>query len=180
MTRNQKFAIGGIVLLAAFIVNGYVKYRMRHEDVIAAPVLKEDEKEKIIIDTGKKKVTRVRRDGTKQETDIKDGARKVVITDPKDGGDLKLEVMNKGFCFEPGLALYYSDTLRLGVDAQIAYYKNFGVLLGAGVSMGDEPRTVRAHIGLSHALPLNFTDNTSVFVGIDNSKNVAGGIRIKF
>lgn len=179
MTRKQKYAVGLVLLVVVYAGNEYLQYRMRHEEILTSPVLKDDEKQKIIIDTNKKKVTLVRRDKDKQIVDVKEGARKIVVVEDKDG-NINVTAITKGFCFEPGLTLYYSDRARLGLDAQVAYYKQWGVLLGAGVNMGDEPRTVRLHVGVNYALPLNFLENTSVFAGIDHRKDATVGLRIKF
>lgn len=177
--RNKAIIVLGVVVIGLVTLR-YCEKKQVDDTIINAPVLKADEKEKIIIDTDKKKVTRIRRDGDKQVVDIGDGVRKVVITDPKDGGDVRVDIINKGFCFEPGLTLYYSDKARLGIDVQAAYWKQWGVLLGAGVNMGDEPRTVRIHVGINRALPFDFIDNTTVFIGVDNRKDAVVGLRIRF
>ena len=187
--RDLKYGLLIVVIIAAWIGNEIYRRKLLEREIITAPVLKENEKQKIIIDTNKRTVTTVKRgpigkgkdkkDGNTQVVKRTDGARKVVITENQDGS-IRVDTINRGFVFEPGLALYFSDQARLGLDVQVAYYKRWGVLLGAGVNMGDEPRTVRAHVGVNYALPLSFIDNTTVFAGIDHRKDAAVGLRIRF
>ena len=182
MTKRN--VIGIVALLVAGVIgNEYYKRKQLEEQIITAPVLKENEKEKIIIDTNRRTVTTINKGDPKgknpQVVKVREGVRKVVvIRDDRD--NLTVRAINKGFTFEPGLALYYSDKARLGLDIQVAYYKRWGVLLGAGVNMGDEPRTVRGHVAVSHALPLNFLDNTTAFIGVDHRKDLTVGLRIRF
>lgn len=187
--RKTKIGAGLLILVAAYTGNEYFKRKHLEQEIITAPVLKEDEKQKTIIDTNKKQVRVVKRgpvgrgkDGKAGSTEVvkvTEGVRKVVITELVDGS-IQVVALNKGFCLEPGLALYYSDAPRLGVDIQVAYWKRWGVLLGAGINMGDEPRTGRLHVAVSHALPLTFVENTTVFVGIDHRKDAVVGLRIRF
>jgi hypothetical protein len=159
----------------------------KQEQVTTSPVLKDNEKQKIIVDTRRKTIQVVRRVGTvkqpgasiPQVTETTRGVRKVVVTETDDG-EITVTAITKGFVFEPGLALYYSDRARLGLDVQIAYWHSYGLVLGAGVNLGEEPRTVRAHVAVSRTLPLNLFSNTSVFIGVDNKKDVVGGLRITF
>lgn len=188
MTTKQKLITGAAVLIVVYIGSEYVQRKNLEQQIITAPILKETENQKIIVDTNKKKVTVVKRgpigkgkDGKSgtEVTKVTEGARKVVITEDRDG-TIRVVALNKGFCFEPGLALYYSDSARLGLDVQLAYYKRWGVLLGAGVNMGEEPRTIRAHVAVNYALPLSFMDNTSMFLGMDHKKEVVAGARLRF
>lgn len=157
------------------------------EQVLTTPVLKENEKQKIIVDTRRKTIQVVRRIGNvkhpgeavPQVTKTTSGVRKVVVTETDDG-EITVTAIQSGFVCEPGLAIYYSDRARIGLDVQIAYWHSYGLVLGAGVNMGEEPRTIRAHIAVSHTLPLNLLSNTSVFLGVDNKKDVVGGLRIQF
>lgn len=159
------------------------------EQFITAPVLKENETQKIIVDTSRRRVQVVRRvpvgkgrdekGGTTQAVKVTEGARKVVVTEHTDG-TVQVTAVNKGFIAEPGLALYYSDRARIGLDVQVAYWKQWGVVLGAGLNLGDEPRTIRGHIAVTRALPLDFLSNTSAFVGVDHKKEVVAGLRLRF
>jgi hypothetical protein len=159
----------------------------KQEQVLTTPVLKENEKQKVIVDTRRKTVSVVRRIGTPknpgavvpQVERTTRGVRKVVVTETNDG-EITVTAITKGFVCEPGLALYYSDRARLGLDVQIAYWHSYGLVLGAGVNLGEEPRNIRAHVAVSRTLPLNLFSNTSVFVGVDNKKDVVGGLRIQF
>lgn len=178
-----------IVLVAAYMGNEYVKRKILEKAIITAPVLKENEAQKIIVDTNKREVRVVKRgpmgkgkgtkEGNTEVVKVTEGARTVVITELNDG-TIQVVALNKGFCFEPGLALYYSEQARLGVDVQFAYWKQWGVLLGAGVNTGDRHRTVRAYVAVNHAVPLNFLDNTTVFIGVDTKKDAVLGLRIRF
>lgn len=168
-----------LVALVAYGGLELYQRRQRHETTITAPVLKETEKSKTIVDTSRREVTTVTRKGGQQVVKVKEGVRKIVVTETNNG-TIQVEAINKGFCLEPGVALYFSDSPRLGLDAQLAYYKRWGVLAGVGVNLGDEPRTVRAHIAVSYALPLNLFSNTSAFVGVDHKGDVAAGLRLRF
>ncbi len=159
----------------------------KQEQVITSPVLKENEKQKIIVDTKHRTVSVVRRVGSPsrpgdtipQVTKTTEGVREVVVTETDDG-EITVTAITAGFICEPGLSLYYSDRARLGLDVQVAYWHSYGLLLGAGVNLGEGPRTIRAHVAVSRTLPLNLFRNTSVFVGVDNKKDVVGGLRISF
>lgn len=173
--------------LAGLIFTKCHKAEVTKEQVLTAPVLKDNEKEKIIIDNRTHEVSVVRRVGTPknpgasvpQVVDKTEGVRKVVITEGTDG-EITVTAITHGLVFEPGLALYYSDRARLGLDVQFAYWHSYGLLLGAGVNLGAEPRTIRAHIAVSRTVPLNLFANTSVFIGVDNKKDVTAGLRIAF
>lgn len=175
------------VALAGFIFTKCHKKAVQTEQALTAPVLKDNEKEKIIVDTKRKTISVVRRVGTAKNPSAvvpqvvtkTEGVRKVVVTEETDG-TIVVTPITHGFVFEPGIALYYSDRARLGLDVQFAYWHEYGLLLGAGVNMGAEPRTIRAHIALSRTLPLNLLSNTSVFIGVDNKKDVTAGLRIAF
>lgn len=187
MTKRRVVALV-VVIVFSYTLGEYINGKLRELDTVVAPVLKENENQKIIVDTNKKTVTVVRRghigkgkesaSGT-QVVKVTEGARKVVITERTDG-TISVVALNKGICFEPGLALYHSDQTRLGLDVQVAYWKRWGVVLGAGVNMGDEPRTGRLHIAVNHALPLSFIDNTTAFIGVDHRKDVVMGLRVRF
>ena len=187
--QNLKYAAAFVVIVAAYMGNEYVKRKTLEKEIITAPVLKENEKQKIIVDTNKREVRVVKRvpigkgkdgkEGSTEVVKVTEGARKIVVTERTDG-TIEVVALNKGFCFEPGLALYYSDKVRMGLDVQVAYWKRWGVLLGAGVNVGDEPRTVRLHVGVNYALPLNFIDNTTVFLGVDHKKDAVVGLRLRF
>lgn len=175
------------VVLAGFIFTKCHKAEVAKEQVLTAPVLKADEKEKIVVDTKRKTVSVISRIASPKDVNAPvpqvvkttEGVRKVVVTEKMDGS-ITVTPITKGFIFEPGLALYYSDRARLGLDVQFAYWHAYGLLLGAGVNLGEEPRTVRAHIAVSRTLPLNLFSNTSVFVGVDNKKDFTAGLRIAF
>lgn len=162
--------------------------QQKREDVLTAPVLKENEKTKIIVDTNRKRVQVVTRpigndkgikDAGTQVVKVTEGARKVVITEHTDG-TIQVVAGNKGLTFEPGLALYCSDKLRIGVDVQVTYWKQWGLLVGAGIAIGDEPRTMRAHVAINRSLPLKYMGNTTVFVGMDHKKDLVAGLRVRF
>ena len=180
--------IGLFVVLSAWIFTKCHAKAVEKEQVLISPVLKEHEKEKIIIDTQHKTVSVVRRVGSvKNPVDAvipqvekrTEGVRKVVVTETDDG-EITVTAITHGFICEPGVAIYYSDRARLGLDVQVYYWHQYGLVLGAGVNMGGEPRTVRAHIAVTRTLPINLFSNTSVFLGVDNKKDVVGGLRLTF
>jgi hypothetical protein len=181
---TKKLKIAGAAMVVIVLLGTLRNGCKQREDVLVAPVLKDNENQKIIVDTNRQTVTRVRRiknatGKTTQTTRTESGVRKVVVSEDNEG-NISVSAINKGFCFEPGLALYFSDKARLGLDAQVAYWRRFGVVAGAGVNLGDEPRTLRLHIAVTHALPFDFASNTSMFVGVDNKKDVVAGLRLQF
>lgn len=175
----------GIPVLIILIVIGWFQYRKyieSKEEVIMAPVLKEDERAKYTVQD--KKVTKITRrknkDGTvEQVRETIEGARKVAIT-IKEDGSINVYARSHGPIFEPGVAIGYSgDKPRIGVDAQLYYWRRFAVGTGVTIDM-EEWRQVRINGTFHYTLPVKKLNNTSLFVGIDNKLDLAFGVRIKF
>jgi hypothetical protein len=187
--RDLKYGAVILGLVAAWIGTELYERRVQKLEVVTAPVLKDNEEKKIIIDTNTRTVQVVERrnardnkSGQSHSTEVvktTKGVRKVVVTETNDGA-IQTRLVNKGLSFEPGVALYCSDKMRVGLDFQVTYFGAWGVLLGAGVAIGDEPRTIRAHVAVSRSLPLRFMGNTQVFVGVDQRKDVVAGLRVRF
>lgn len=188
---KNKLAIGALVLLIVAFIGQCIHKRQNRDAIEFAPVLKENEREKIVIDSRAGTVKRVvRRDqknsadangGSKGQesseqivTDIS-GVRKVAVTIDKDG-NVSVYAPTSGVIFEPGLAAFYSDDkFRLGLDAQVFYWRKWGVNIGAGSTL-EKPYTLKAYIAGSY----NVWSNTSLFVGITHTKEAGFGLRIRF
>jgi hypothetical protein len=94
-------------------------------------------------------------------------------------GNLHVYAPKSGAICEGGLlAGYRGDFPVLGIDGQLLYYKAWG--LNVGVNALVRGRMLpRAYVGVSYALPIEALSNTSVLVGIDTSKEVVLGLRVR-
>jgi hypothetical protein len=104
--------------------------------------------------------------------------RRAVITQDVEG-NLHVYAPKSGAICEGGLlAGYRGDFPVLGIDGQLLYYKAWG--LNVGVNALVRGRMLpRAYVGVSYALPIEALSNTSVLVGIDTSKEVVLGLRVR-
>lgn len=188
---KKKLIIGAALLAIVVAVRMWIDHRNRRDAVEFAPVLKENEREKIIVNTRSGMIRRVarrtptlggngpsgtpgRNPGEETVTDIS-GVRKVAVTIDKDGS-VKVYAPTKGVIFEPGLAAFYSDeNFRLGFDVQFFYWRRFGLNAGAGSTL-EKPYSVKAFVAGSY----NIYSNTSVIVGITQTKEIATGVRVRF
>lgn len=185
-----------LIIIAALVVLAAVFRACQHkrqgkDSVEYAPVLKENEREKIIVDTRAGTIRTVARNvgdgkgirhngssgyqtGEQTVTDIS-GVRKVAVTIDKNG-NVEVYAPSKGVIFEPGLTAFYSeDRFRLGLDAQVFYWKRWGVNVGIGSTV-QAPYSVKAYVAGSY----NFYGNTSIFAGITQSKEIGFGVRVRF
>lgn len=187
--RKYALIIAGVII--AIVVFRSCQHRRQVTDAVQyAPVLKGNEREKIIVDSragtvrivGRNPVGRTlhpsgdtgQETGDQTVTDVS-GVRKVAITIDKNGA-VEVYAPNKGVIFEPGIATFYSeDRFRLGLDAQVLYWNKWGVNVGVGSTL-QAPYSVKAYVAGSY----NFYGNTSVFAGITQSKEVGFGLRVRF
>ncbi len=178
----NKIAIPVLIVLLIMGWFEYKKYINFKETVIMSPVLKEGEREKFTLEG--KTLTKIRKrtkaDGTvEQVVERVEGVRRVAIT-IKDDGTVEVYARSHGPIFEPGVALGYAgSSTRLGIDAQLYYWRQFSVGVGVNIDT-KEWRDVRFHGALHYGLPIKKLDNTSLYLGADNKFDVAVGVRVKF
>jgi hypothetical protein len=158
----------------------YAEHQLKRDEIINAPVLKENEKVKVIIDPNTKTVKEVRRDknGKQIIKQTSGGRNTVIVVDDK--CNVTVQTRTKGLIFEPGLTLGYTERARWGLDVQFFFWNRFG--LNTGVTAALQGNTVypRAFIGALYTLPFNVVSNTSIVAGMDNKLDLFVGARIKF
>ncbi len=173
-----------VVLMAAALL---VTFRgcKHHDDAIEtqemSPVLKDNENDKITVDTKTGRVERTTRKAANAvgktnsgftTTRHLDGARKLAITVARNGS-VQVYAQTKGLTFEPGIGVVYNGRPNLSADIQLGYWRRYG--LNAGV-YGAPGRQLSAFVGGSY----NFYHNTSLLIGVDNHHNPIIGLRIGF
>lgn len=163
----------GILLLMLFPY--WKDYRDLKRQKKMTPILKQNEKSKIIIED--KKVIIVSKDKTK----IKQGVRDIAVT-VKDDGTVDVYAPELGFTFEPGYCGFYAkERFYGGIDIQWAYWRNFGLYSGIGIT-GDSDDLFGAFniVGIGYTLPWKLMSNTTVFTAINDSKKFSAGIRVRW
>lgn len=175
------------ILLIAVCVMGTLHYvgwkseNLRATKLTEKSPLSEKETRRLIVDVIAQyaALQKKNKDG-KTETKVYNNVRKVVATQ-LDDGSVKVKIPKAGFTFEPGLSVHAADRLRLGVDIQYAYWKQWGLI--GGLSVLVEKRTlgsVRGHAGLSYSFPYRYLATSSIFAGIDTSGDPIVGLRTRF
>lgn len=165
------------IILAVIAVIGirvFDYFKTRHE-ILMAPVLKETEAEKVIINSKDNSVSVVKRNKQGQQRVKKQFAVRDVVTVLDNKGALTTTWRSKGFIREPGFVASYSDGLKVGADVQLFFWNRLGLNAGIVVS-GSRGRV---YIAASHVVPINLLSNTSVFVGIDHKSDVIFGLRVR-
>lgn len=171
------------------------------DEAITQEELDKGIKEKITIDARKKTITRsrvaVRKEVSGGRTPVKSVGgnetspngevietkkehfeRRAVITQD-DEGRIRVYAPKSGAILEAGLLLgWRQGDMVLGFDGQLFYYKQWGLNVGANALLRGSMQP-RAHIAVSYAIPVAALSNTSVFLGIDTSKEVITGIRVR-
>jgi hypothetical protein len=178
----NKIFIIALIAIAIIGLSKLIDKWRRDERTATNPVLTQTEKSKVIIDSRSKKVTIVKRKGDKQVTKEVIGARKISVTLGKDG-KLNVYARNKGFVFEPGVALGIDekDSL-LGLDAQFFYWNRLGLLSGMSAPPRDGLRIedLRVHAGVCYVLDQLKMPNTSLFMGYNTKRRITLGARVSF
>jgi len=184
---NDKPLIFTAIGLAIVLVLGTVMVRCDHKKVqeITNVTLQPKEKEAIIVDTEQRTVTTVNQPVKSSGrlvplpvVTVEKGVRDVRIS-VGDNGKVNVSYRTKGFCFEPGVALGEADTARLGLDAQLGFYKQWGALAGVSAHFDSVHSKLSLYAGVSYLLPWKVTSNTSVFVSYDTRKQIFFGVRVK-
>lgn len=103
------------------------------------------------------------------------GVRRATVTVAKDPithqEEVKVWAQTSGFIFEPGFAAGFDDGPKAGIDTQIYFRRRLALSVGI---LTDNKWRMRAYAAGSY----NVYQNTSVFVGIDNKKEIVLGIRV--
>jgi hypothetical protein len=176
--RNY-FLFGGIVTvlgLVLLILWHFHKPKYTPDELSLNP----NEVAKVIVDTRQKRIAEVRRiKGIPTVVNEHTGIRKAEITVTKEG---KVNVKSPiiGFTFEPGLVVGVANSFRVGLDAQFAYWNQFGIFSGITVAPEFGKYQVGAHLAVGMNLPFSLTPNTSVFVGYDTRARLIAGLRTAF
>jgi len=150
----------------------------RAREIDAKSPLIEDQVRRLIIDFLRNQLI-LQEKG--KDTKVYTGVRKAVFTEIKDGS-IEMDVPTRGWTFEPGLTLGASESLRLGVDVQWAYWRRWGMVTGFSVPAGRQ-RTLgkfKGHLGLSYNFYNKYFPGTSVWGGMDTSADPALGVRTRF
>lgn len=177
--KIKKWALYGLIALltALGLRLHFIKDKALKEE-IHSTVLKEDVVEKYSARKGVSAIKRTRQTPKGPVTErVADGARDVSLEVLKDG-TTRITARTKGFIFEPNLAVWTSDSVRLGIDTNLYFYKRFSLSTGIGCSLRDG-RTWEGYGAVSYTLPIESFSNTSVFAGW-GTRGALVGIKIKF
>lgn len=176
MIKRIGLVIGSVTLLLVAILWIVDKLNKSVNDLLPASVttLKEDEAEKVIIDKGRLIV--VTPDGIRQPVHVPPSGR-VVATRMKDG-TMEIKVKNKGLSVELGGGLLYSDTVRAGLDIQVAYWDRFG--LHVGVAGAKAKPVLIGQAMVSYRLDQVRLQNTSLYLSVTTLKMPGVGFRVEF
>lgn len=178
----MRFRYKALILVGLFLgligLLSHIRNASRKLNEAVSPILKDNEKEKIVVDTQSKTVTVVSRDGNKQVVNITEGTRNAVITEDNQG-HLSVWSPTHGFVFEPGISVFTSDRFRVGGDVQWYYWRSYGVLTGVGVNLNGK-KDFDEYIAVSYNLPFHVVSDISIFTGYSVHKNLVFGLRDKF
>lgn len=176
---NKYFSVIVAVILLFVSLHFMRGCNKKQTQVIINETLKPQERQAVIVDTNKKEVINLRRivDKEGKPAIIKDkteGVRNIrVSVDPE--GRVVVSATTTGFERTAGVTVGVSNALRLGVDIEYAYWKNFGAM--AGIST-DRQQHIALYAGVDYRLPWKFTSNTAIFVSYDTRKTVYAGLRV--
>lgn len=159
-----------------------LKYEFQRDSKVKQEIhsttLKEDVVEKYSARKGVTAIKRTRKTEKGVVTErVADGARDVSLEVLKDG-TTRITARTHGFIFEPNLALWTSDSVRLGLDSNVYFYRRWSVSVGAGCSVRDS-KTWEAYGAISYTLPIESFSNTSLFAGY-GTRGPLAGIKLKF
>ena len=143
-------------------------------------VIKTDEVNYTHLDPGQTRVT------------IQPKAHRLIVTTPKgqqtfylpdnkstvtvdDKGKATVQERVLGFQHEPGIGYSYSDKGRLVLMLDLLYWHNINLGVGLGMAI-DGNTDVRASVHGSY----NVYNNTFLFIGVDHTQKVMGGLYLRF
>lgn len=187
LTMPERWTIRGLIILV--VVVGLLALKDGCQKFVPTnptetEKLKDDEKERIIVNDSGDVVHVVRRTGRTVQDQVAyrdSGAVQTTITVANDG-TIKVTQRTKGFIFRPGFCIGTStDGLLVGADAQFFFIRNLGLNAGITTSVrGHADENVRAHIAVSYRIPVSYFRNTSVYSGYSTKNEFIAGIRVGF
>lgn len=125
-----------------------------------------------------RKILHVQEKGKKTVTH--EGVRKFEYSKLKSGKIIG-KVKNRGLSLEPGFVLGAGDGLRIGGDIQYAYWKRFGLGVGATIPVQDRTiHKIRGHASFIYSPSLKLFPHSSLFGGLDTNKTPIIGLRTEF
>jgi hypothetical protein len=169
----KRGVIYGAIIVALSIVLWFMHRRDRSVDQrINTPVLMPGDSEKLILDPAHHSIIDVTRTGPVRRTYLP--PHPVSVTIGKDG---KVTVTSRAWGTEasPFIGFGYSDKARLALGVDLLYWHRWELGPFLGVTMSG-PLSVRVGVKVS----FNVWNNTSLYVGVDNTKTPTGGISFKF
>lgn len=182
MKLPNKYILFTLLAILLLVVYPYYKdYRELKDKQKFAYNLKENENDKVIVSG--RTVTHIKRvhlpDGTTRQKIIrKVGVRKVATTVRKDGS-IDVYAVQHGPTFEPGISVGYGESARVGIDAELYYWKKWA--LGGGFDSDVKTfKRVRAHVGIFRDIYLKSFNNSSLYFGVDNTATTRLNFRIRF
>lgn len=177
-----KCTIGFVLVMILFILYPmYQDYRDLKDEKKLAPILLEDENDKIVVRG--RTVTRISKvrlpDGTvRQKVTRKTGVRKVAVT-VKEDGSVHVYDLRSGPTFEPGISIGPGRrSIRVGIDAQAYYWGKWAVGGGVDIRTREWDR-LRIHAGVFRDLNIPTFENTSLYCGFNNNLDLTLNVRIR-
>ena len=159
-----------IIVLGLFGYKACRKHQQKATQVATSTVLKPNETEKIIINAPDHKITVVTSKGT-TTTNFSDNT---VITEDKNG---KLSIYNPSwdFKFHPTVGAGMSDKPKLFVGVSPIGYKKLDLNIGLETDCSKLSETA-----MNISVGYNVHSATYLFLGVNNHKNIEGGLRFRF
>lgn len=168
MKRIGIVAIALGVLALAF--NFFVKDQP--SELLEEP-LQETEASRVVVED--RKISVLSSKGTKAAYVPSSGH--VVVSTKKDG-QVDIHVKQAGLSLQAGFGGIFSDTARLSLDLQLAYWRRIGA--HCGVAISDAHPAVVPFFAASYRLDQLRLSNTSLLVGVTTRKEPLLGLRLEF
>jgi hypothetical protein len=170
-TDLKKYVIlTGLVLLGLFGFKACRKVQQKADQVATNPVLKPTEAEKIIINAPEHKITVVTPQGS-TTTNFSDNS---VITEDKTG---KLNIYNPSWNFKlhPTVGAGFSNRPKLFVGVSPIGYKKLDLNIGLETDCQHFSETA-----MNVSVGYNVHNATYLFLGVNNHRDIEGGVRFRF
>lgn len=165
MQLRLKLAIAGLVLIAAYF---YIKWDDKHS-TYTVPM--------------------------HTDVKIKSTSSRVIVTLPNSerlivpnyghgievvrrGDVLTYKPITHGWGLTPGFS---TDLQRVGLSVEIGFYKRLSLIAGSNFfNLRTQQWDVRFHGGIAYRLPWGMVDNISIYSGISSTKEITGGVFVRF
>ena len=172
-SKHFKIALCALLAVGVLLILTYRTLKARIEAVVfhtpVSHVLPKSDKEEILINNTKHTITLVT-----PGKSVTEFAKNPTIIEDKNG-TLTVARHTFGFEIQPALGISYGDKLRVIVGSDVFYLYRFDVGVSLLIANGGV-NVLRAGITCSY----NLYDNTSLFVGLDNTGRPIGGLKLKF